>query len=269
LFIDGEMPGEWLQTMIRDATRRLGSTPDNLCFLNRDDYPGLAPLNTKEGYAFLRGYIEEHGPYDFIAFDNIMSLTAGNPKDPEAWQAMLELIAYLSRIRTGQLWINHTGHDTTRGYGDKTRDWRMTSVIHMDAVGDQDSGVSFELKFVKKRESTPRNRADFQTVQIALVNDRWTCSAVTPGRIVPLKNSPGAAMLAVLIELAASDQGIDTDGGEAHKIVETLLWRDACVDRGLCPGKAGKSAETYFYKIRSELVRTENVSCKRDYSWPL
>jgi hypothetical protein len=158
LFIDGEMSGEWLQIMIGDATRRLGFTPDDLCFLNRDDYPGMPALNTQAGFVWLQAYIEARGPFDFIAFDNIMSLSVGNPKDPEAWQAMLDLIAYLSRIRTGQLWINHTGHDASRGYGDKAKEWRMTSVLHLDVKERPDTDVSFELKFVKA-VSAPRSIA--------------------------------------------------------------------------------------------------------------
>ena len=174
LFIDGEMSGEWLQVMLQDAQRRIGIITDNLCCLSGEDYPGMPPLNTKEGFAFLRGYIEEHGPFDFISFDNIISLSIGNPKDPEAWQAMLELIAWLSRSRVGQLWVNHTGHDTTRGYGDKAKGWRMTSIIHMDKIEHPGTDVSFELKFEKARERNPSNRADFQPVKIALVRDKWT-----------------------------------------------------------------------------------------------
>jgi hypothetical protein len=267
LFIDGEMSGEWLQVMLQDAQRRIGLVADNLCCLSSEDYPGMPPFNTKEGFAFLRGYIDQHGPFDLIGFDNIMSLSIGNPKDPEAWQAMLDLIAWLSRARVGQLWVNHTGHDTTRGYGDKAKGWRMTSIIHMDQVERPDTDVSFELKFTKARERNPSNRADFQPVKIALVRDAWTCDATGRPRM-PIK--PGSAEDSVnrlLIELATSDQAIETDG--TLKVVSTPLWRDASIDRGYCSGPTRKNAETAFYKVRARLVNGGHVRCEGDYSWPI
>ena len=178
LFIDGEMSVGWLKQMNADAVRRHGGTaPDNLHLLSREDYPGMPPLNTKEGYAFIRGYIEVHGHYDFITFDNIMSLTVGNPKDPEAWQAMQDLIAHLTRIRTGQLWVNHTGHDATRAYGDKTREWRMTSVLHMDKTERAGTDTAFELKFVKCRERTQTTVTTFRRCK--------SHSSTTSGRAAP------------------------------------------------------------------------------------
>jgi AAA domain len=62
LLVDGEMSGEWLQTMIKDVRRRLGLVTDNLCFLNAEDYPAMPPFNSKEGFAFLRGYVEAKSP---------------------------------------------------------------------------------------------------------------------------------------------------------------------------------------------------------------
>jgi hypothetical protein len=31
----------------------------------------------------------------------------------------------------GQLWVHQTGHDETKGYGTKTRQWQMDVVIHL------------------------------------------------------------------------------------------------------------------------------------------
>ena len=267
LLIDGEMAGEWLQVMLQDAKRRIGLVTDNLCCLSAEDYPGMPPLNTKDGFAFLRGYIEEHGPFDFIGFDNIMSLSIGNPKDPEAWQGMLELIAYLSRARVGQLWVNHTGHDTTRGYGDKAKGWRMTSILHMDKVERPDTDVSFELKFVKARERNPSNRADFQPVKVALVRDKWICSVVGRTRSVPKDGTAGDNILRVLKELIAGDQAIETDGD--RRVVPIVLWRDVCVSRGHCKGSSVKSMQTCFYDEKTKLTNTANVECDGDLVWPV
>ena len=71
-------------------------------------------------------------------------------------------------------------------------------------------------------------------MQIALVNDKWTCSAVNPDRVPPLKNSPCDVMLTVLAELVTGNQAAETDGGGGQGQRSSL---DACVDRGLCPGQ--------------------------------
>ena len=267
LFIDGEMSGEWLQVMAQDAARRLGQSPDNLCLLNCEDHPGMPPLNTKEGYAWLQGYIAAEGPFDFIAFDNIMSLSVGNPKDPEAWQAMLDLIAYLGRSRIGQLWVNHTGHDASRGYGDKAKEWRMTSNIHLDAKERPDTDVSFELKFVKSRERAPHNRDDFQTVRIALVNDRWVHNATEQRQVAPKENSPDDNALRLLKELHASDRAVETT--DDWRVVPTVEWREACKERGYFSGTTGETANARFYRAKDRLVNSHNVGHKGDFVWPL
>jgi hypothetical protein len=144
LFIDGEMSRRWLQKMVHDATRRLGTLPPTLFIFSREDYPNMPPLNTPEGKAFILAYIESIGGVDVVCFDNLMSLLVGELKEPSSWQSLLELVAELSRRCIGQVWINHTGHDAGKSYGDKTRDWRMTSTIHLTKIERPDTDVSFD-----------------------------------------------------------------------------------------------------------------------------
>jgi hypothetical protein len=80
----------------------------------------------------------------------------------------------------GQIWIHHTGHDETRGYGTKTREWQMDTTAICEAVKRNDTDVSFRPTFRKGRERTPDTHADFRDVNIALVDDVWTFDTAPP-----------------------------------------------------------------------------------------
>ena len=62
---------------------------------------------------------------------------------------MLPLVTALTANGIGQLWVHHTGHDTTKGYGTKTREWQMDTVIHLTEITRPDTDVSFSLTFPK------------------------------------------------------------------------------------------------------------------------
>ena len=76
-----------------------------------------------------------------------MSLIAGDMKDEEPWQQTLPWVRWLTRQAVGQIWVHHTGHDETRSYGTKTREWQMDTVIHLDAVKRDETDISFCLQF--------------------------------------------------------------------------------------------------------------------------
>jgi len=119
------------------------------------------------------------GGCDFVIFDNVMSLISGSMVDEEAWAQTLPWVKSLTKRGIGQLWVHHTGHDETKAYGTKTREWQMDVVIHLTKVERANTDVSFNLEFRKARERRPDNREDFQPVNIVLVNDRWDGDAIS------------------------------------------------------------------------------------------
>jgi hypothetical protein len=173
LYIDGEMSRRLLRQRIIDEAGRVGQRPRNFHALSSEDIPDFKALNTAEGQLWISALIKKLGGIDLIIFDNIMSLIAGDMKDEDPWQQTLPWVRWLTRQAVGQIWIHHTGHDETRSYGTKTREWQMDTVIHLDAVKRDETDISFCLQFKKARERTPATRLDFQDVKIALVNDRW------------------------------------------------------------------------------------------------
>ncbi|WP_316196855.1 AAA family ATPase [Bradyrhizobium sp. SZCCHNS3053] len=265
LYIDGEMARRLLKERIFAEEQRHSGSLENLFVLSREDVESFAPLNTPTGQAWLTKLIEHFG-IEFVVFDNIMSLTLGDQKDPLVWQQVLPFAMALTRKCVGQIWIHHTGHDTSKGYGDKSREWQMDTVGHLEAVEREDTTVSFILKLPKARERTPATRAEFQDVKIALVNDRWEGSL--EGRHAePLPIAPGIQKaLDALLNVLAGDDVTMLPGN--RRAVNRDQWTAECNARGLIDleGKAN-SARTLMNRFRKELVDANRIACEGDMQW--
>jgi hypothetical protein len=250
------------QCRIEDDIRRLGCDPgDNLLFMSNEDFENFPPLNTPEGLNFLMGYIErieeeKGGRIDFAHFDNVMALIQGDQKDEVGWTAVLPLVNRLTKRRTGQLWVNHTGHNASRGYGSKTKEWRMDCVLHMTATERADTDICFQLEFRKARERTPGNRADFQDVAVALVDDRWIG---TVGECREKLRPQDARMLDELDKLVNAGNAVQLDTG--YWAVQTADWETVCVDSGIV------GTEKVFRTRKSQLVIGKYIGCDKERSW--
>jgi hypothetical protein len=192
LYVDGEMPSELIKQRSADALRRLPITmkPGSLCIYARDmedelarDYPLLgnsAPLNTQAGQAFILRLIDLIGDVEVVIFDNVMSLTAGDQKEEVTWSDTMPVVEGLTKRQIGQIWLDHTGHDTSRQYGTNTKSWRFDTVGIMTPLQKEDRvrhEIGFTLSFEppgKCRRRTPQNWRDFETCTIRLADDGWT-----------------------------------------------------------------------------------------------
>jgi len=178
LIHDGEMPGELIKSRLASAAEWFdGQSPDDLFLLSREDVANMPPLDTPEGAVWLLDFIEKLGGIDFGIFDNIAALTTGCLKEEEGAQAVKNLQRDLTARRIGQLWLHHTGHDASRGYGAKMREWWLDTAMVAEKLDQPGTDVSFTLKFPKCRRRTPDNRADFDEVEVALADGSWTTSA--------------------------------------------------------------------------------------------
>jgi hypothetical protein len=268
LYIDGEMSARLLRSRILDEEKRVGVTAQHFFALSHEDLK-LRPLNTPEGQTWLLAFIKKIGGVDLIVFDNIMCLTLGDQKDPEVWQKTLPLALALTGASIGQLWIHHTGHDESRSYGDKSREWQMDTVAHLDAVKRDDTDVSFTLTFKgKARERTPSTRFDFQDVKIALVDDQWEHEATEARR--PDKISPRCQKaLEALQNVIGSDQAITTLPGN-RRAAHRDHWQAECTLLGLIDAAAKPhSARTLFATFRRELYAANRIGNSGDLSWLL
>jgi hypothetical protein len=264
-YIDGEMSSRLLRTRVIDEAARIGADAEHFFALSHEDIENFQPLNTPEGQAIIEALIKSVGGVDLIIFDNIMCLTLGDQKDTLPWQQTLPWALSLTKRAIGQIWIHHTGHDETRGYGDKSREWQMDTVIHMDAVKRADTDVSFTLSFPKARERTPTTRFDFQDVAVALVNDQWeheVAESIRPGKVSPATLKAMDALTNVL----AGDQVHILSGN--RRAAHRDQWTAECNSRGLVDSaRNAKSALTMFNRFRRELVAANRIACEGDLSW--
>jgi hypothetical protein len=268
LYIDGEMSRKLFRDRIGDVVRRLGSPPVGTYFFNKADVEGFAPLNTAEGQAAIWQLIAEierrsGQQLDAVCFDSIMALLLGDMKEEDAWRDTMPLVYALTKRQIGQLWVHHTGHDTSRGYGTKTREWQLDTVMHLDVVARPDTDVSFALTFPKARERTPDNRADFVNVDIALVNDQWTGAATTN---VKAKISEGLVLkFFEALQRATDNSSIAATGGRPTATLEE--WRAQCVTQGLLEGKSNVRATFSKYKLK--LIAANWIACDAERAWIL
>ena len=263
LFIDGEMSRRLLKQRLADEANRSGLRPAGMHALSHEDIENFAPLNTPAGQACINAQIERIGELDLVIFDNVMSLIAGDMKDEEGWAQTLPLVRSLTRRKIGQLWVHHTGHDETRSYGTKTREWLMDTVIHIEEVKRPDTHVSFQLSFRKARERTPATRADFADVTIALVNDEWVSSAGTSEKrkLKPLE----AKFLDALRDATIGNEANKMYGCPAAAI---KVWQAECVTHGLIdPEAKPASARSLFSRHKLELIKANHVACNETMAW--
>jgi hypothetical protein len=263
LYVDGEMSRRLAKQRLNDAVRRHGRMPEGFFYFNSEDFPSSAPLNTAAGQRFADRVIAAVGGCDLAIFDNVQALLSGNMSDEEPWQLTLPWVRDLTRRGVGQIWAHHTGHDTSHGYGTKTREWQLDTVAMMRAsepAGDAEM-LRFELKFPKARERTPQNRHDFEPVTITLADDKWSGSH---GRV------PKEEYLVMLLMAAISRDGeiLRPAAGipPGVRCVREESWRNRC-------GQGSISADTpdahrmAFKRFRDKLVKKGRIGVCEPWVW--
>jgi hypothetical protein len=272
LYIDGEMSKGLMQARIADAALRIGadSVPDTLFILCRDDLDEMPPLNSGDGQAFIDKVIEQIGGVDFIFFDNVQSLLLGDMKDEQSWQETLPWVRSLTKRRIGQLWVHHTGHDLTRSYGTKTREWQLDTVILLEKVDRPERDVAFQLSFTKARQRARHNRADFGAVTITLDGDGWHCEG---GEFKPSKIKPPSPLAVKFYRALVA--AIDTDGAASAKTenkpaVSYERWQQQCIEAGLIDADTKRaSSRALMSQYRRELIGANWIKCANASAWSI
>lgn len=282
LYIDGEMPAELLKTRLTDALRRADcgeSPPEGLFLFSRDQDEDVAKrwpmlgtlpaLNTDEGQRFIRLLCDTLKP-DCIIFDNVMGLIVGDQKDEVPWSETLPLVADLTRRRVGQLWIDHTGHNTERQYGSSTKAWRFDAVGIMTPLPDDKRNVSelaFALSFDhpgKARRRTPDNWHEFAPHIIRLRDDRWTSEPsdgkASKAKVPPLAQRFHEALLDAIVK-NATRPGATT----------MATWESECIRRDLIdapePDETAKARHVRYAtwrKARTQLLAARWIGIDGD-----
>ena len=269
LYIDGEMARRVMKVRLVQAVDRLclsANPPAGFHMLSHEDMQGWFALNTTDGQMLVENQIRLIGHVDLIIFDNIMSLIMGDQKDEEGWKLVMPWVRHLTRRKIGQVWLHHTGHDTTRGYGTKTREWQMDTVLQFDYVDRPDTDVSFNLHFSKAREREPATRNDFRDVKVALVNNQWTWGAVSGVAQRDLSSDTTRKFYEALCHATARSRR-QVNGNPAATIEE---WKVQCERMGLIDIQAKPDkARADISRYRRALVAANWIACDETTAWTL
>ena len=148
LYVDGEMSCRLLKRRLTDEARRLGSSPTGFHALCLEDLDSFSPLNTAEGQSAHPRYIDKDRRRRSGDLRSVMCLLAGSMIDETLGSKPCHSSRLLTKRNVGQIWVHHTGHNEARGYGTKTREWQMDSVVHLEAA---------------KRDETERYRSNWNS----------------------------------------------------------------------------------------------------------
>jgi hypothetical protein len=263
------MSRQLLLERLQCECKRTGVDPDTLelHILSHEDVEDFAPLNTPEGQAQIEAVIAKIGGVDFVIFDNIMSLTIGDMKDEKSWTETLPWVKSLTKRLIGQLWIHHTGHDETRSYGAKTKEWQLDTVIGLTAVEREDTDVSFKLSFGKARGRTPVNRDDFVDKNVALIDDRW---------VYEVAGRPASHITKLTLKFYEALRNATIGNGAnkmfGHPAASLKDWQAECIMLGLLERQDGKftldhRSRSMFSRHRRELIAANRIACNDTMAW--
>jgi hypothetical protein len=141
------------------------------------------------------------------------------------------LMRKVTSKRIGQIWLHHTGHDTSKGFGTKTREWEMDTVVKL-TTAENDQSIFIEFK--KARLRTPKTADQFKPRTIVRDETGWTVIGEGQTKTVD-KSDVEIIKLAIVDAYDRLADGVSTspgfDGAPVRK-VELDKLRDELKSRG-------------------------------------
>jgi AAA domain/Bifunctional DNA primase/polymerase, N-terminal len=284
LYLDGELPQETFRERIQLICEKYGSDLD-LVALNRDalsaDYPDdnhMPPLNRADGQKWLWRMIEVVQP-DVIIFDSIMCLLEGDMKDEASWEPMKAMVRWLTGQRIAQIYLHHPGHDSSKGYGTKTREWEFDTVISLTRPADlADDDESVFLEFKKSRLRTPKTKDQFAPRILRREADGWQDIG---GGVKVTRATKGAIQASQmrrhylnayesLCADGSSEQGCGHDGKPVKKVKADAItaWLN---NRGFlekdAKGNVAASARKLVHNVKVALIGDHTLTEKGGWIW--
>jgi hypothetical protein len=283
VIIDGEMSLQLLKQRSLDLAARIGlSDIPNLGLFSKEDAEKLAarfsrlgmlePLNTDAGIAFVQRLVAMLKP-DLIFFDNVQALLVGPQADEQTWAPTNELVRWLTQHHVGQVWIDHTGHDSTRQFGTSTKAWSFDSVGIMTPL-PEDQRKPMETAFTisfdhpgKARCRTPQNWSEFAPHILRMRDDGWTSEPTEPTANAKKKPEPSPSRRKFYDSLVSAI-GKDTSSRSGRTTLDQ--WQAECVRQGLIEPPPPDGNEKYRQKAsrtaswrsaKSDLILASWIAC--------
>jgi hypothetical protein len=266
MYLDGDLPSETFKERMELIAERYGPEISfwgyNRDVLRDDDMP---PLNTPDGVTWLLREIEALSP-DLIIFDAIMCLLAGSMSEEESWAPVKLLMRQLSARRIAQIWLHHAGHDASKGFGTKTHEWELDTVVALLKADPEKDDGAIRLEFRKARLRAPATASQFAPQIIRRGEGDWiTETAPKP------KTGKQASEVEILRRecLNAYDRlsaGVATspgfNGAPVRKVsVEKL--RDELKSRGFLgvdeAGKITNTGRSNLHRAKTDLLNKQTL----------
>jgi hypothetical protein len=274
MYLDGELPAETFKERMEMLAKSWG---DDIAFfgysrevLSNDDMP---PLNGEAGQKWLMAEIAAVKP-DIVFFDSIMCLLVGSMSEEEAWAPMKPMVRALSARRIAQVWLNHTGHDASRSFGTKTREWEMDTVLGLFKVDQDDElDTAIRLEFRKARLRTPATAAQFAPCIVRLVDGEWVHEGAAPKRSG--KQSDAQVIQNAILDAygrfadgASQSHGFD---GKPVRKVSVDKIRDEVKSRGFLDtnerGHITNTARSNFARAKTGLIAAKKLIESEGLIW--
>src|SRR3984957_7191647 len=180
-------------------------------------------------------------------------------KDDMSWEPVKALVRKVTKKRIAQVWLHHTGHDNSKGFGTKTREWEMDTVLAL--VYDANNPDQVVMDFRKARLRRPETRDQFKSLAIIRQEDGW--QIVGDGQSKSRELSM-AAMVKKAFEQAytrLSDEVQPTPGLDSKQVrkVAVNALRAELVSRGMLEATGTKggldaSSKLNFNRAKSSLI---------------
>ena len=265
MYLDGELPAETFKERIELIGDRYGDDVKvfgyNRDVLKADDMP---PLNTEAGRAWLWREIEAAKP-DVIFFDAVMCLLIGKMGEEDSWAPIKDLVRQISSRRIAQIWLHHTGHDASKSFGTKTREWEMDTVMMLSKIeaesGEPEMSAAFELKFTKARMRTPANFQQFATKTVRRAESGFVAEDVPAAGKDKPKADFAILRKAFLNAYERLADGVEKSHGFDGALVRKVKVddiREELKDRGFLAlndrGQVTGASRLNLYRVKADLL---------------
>ena len=273
MYLDGEMPAQTFKERMELIAQRYGKDIPFYGY-NREDLGDgqMPPFNEADGEKWLMKEIEAVQP-DLIIFDSIMCLLNGTMAEEESWEPVKHLARRITSLNIAQIWLHHTGHDGAKGFGTKTREWEMDTVVRLAFADDNHEAIAMEFR--KARLRTPENFEQFKARTLSRGADGWASDAMS-GKPMDGRRSAEVIKLKHAIVDAYSrltDGAPLTTGfaGQQVRKVETDRLRDEVKRRGFLDikdsGGMTNASRVLYHRAKTDLIASGKFVESDEFFW--